>query len=139
MTEESKNRDLPLVLVVDDSPESIDMLVGILKDSYKIKVAKNGQRALEIAQSEPTPDLILLDIFMPGMDGYEVCRRLKADPSTERIPIIFATGMEDDGNEETGLQLGADDYVSKPFSAAIVKKRIATHLELSCYRSHHSA
>ncbi|MES9965955.1 MAG: response regulator [Sedimenticola sp.] len=138
MTEESKNRDLPLVLVVDDSPESIDMLVGILKDSYKIKVAKNGQRALEIAQAEPGPDLILLDIIMPGMDGYEVCRRLKADPSTERIPIIFATGMEDDGNEETGLQLGADDYVSKPFSAAIVKKRIATQLELSFYRSHHS-
>ncbi|MET0094322.1 MAG: response regulator, partial [Sedimenticola sp.] len=86
MTEESKNRNLPLILVVDDSPESIDMLVEILKDSYKIKVAKNGQRALEIAQSEPSPELILLDIFMPGMDGYEVCRRLKADPSTERIP-----------------------------------------------------
>ncbi len=117
------------VLVVDDTPENIDVLVGTLKSDYNVKAAINGKMALKVVHSTP-PDIILLDIMMPGIDGYEVCRRIKADYTTRHIPIIFITakiGIED---ELTGLELGAVDYITKPISPPIVKARVQTHLAL---------
>lgn len=117
------------ILVVDDTPENIDVLVGTLKGSYNVKAAINGTMALKIAKSSP-PDLILLDVMMPGIDGYEVCRQLKADLTTKDIPIVFVTakiGVED---ELKGLELGAVDYITKPISPPIVQARVQTHLAL---------
>jgi putative two-component system response regulator len=117
------------VLVVDDTPENIDILVETLKHGYQLRAATNGERALEIVQRTP-PDLILLDIMMPGIDGFEVCRRLKADITTRHIPVIFITakiGIED---ELRGLELGAVDYITKPISPPVVQARVRTHLAL---------
>jgi len=122
------------VLVVDDNAENIDMLGGVLNQDYKVKVALNGEKALKIARSENPPDIILLDIEMPGMDGYEVCRRLKADPQTRDIPVIFVTGKSDESDETKGLEIGAVDYITKPFSAPIVQARVKTHLSLKWMR-----
>ncbi|MES9844765.1 MAG: two-component system response regulator [Candidatus Sedimenticola sp. PURPLELP] len=118
------------ILVVDDVPENIDVLDGVLHDRYKIKAAVNGQRALKIAMSDNPPDLILLDIMMPEMDGYEVCRRLKDDEKTRGIPVIFVTAMNEVEDERKGLELGAVDYITKPYSPAIVCARVKTHLIL---------
>lgn len=118
------------VLVVDDTPANLSLMSSLLKDTYKVKVANNGERALEIAQSDTPPDLILLDIMMPGLDGYEVCRRLKALESTKDIPIIFITAMADVENESMGFALGAVDYISKPFNKTVVKARIRVHMQL---------
>jgi sigma-B regulation protein RsbU (phosphoserine phosphatase) len=118
------------VLVVDDSPENIDLLGGVLSQDYKIKVALNGEKALKIAGSEKPPDIILLDIMMPGMDGYEVCRRLKSDPKTRDIPVIFITSMSEVEDETKGLALGAIDYITKPIRSPIVQARVKSHLEL---------
>ena len=118
------------VLVVDDSPENIDLLGNVLKRDYEIKVALNGAKALKIAGSENPPDIILLDIMMPGMDGYEVCRRLKSDAKTQDIPVIFVTSMSEVEDETKGLEVGAIDYITKPISSAIVKARVKSHLEL---------
>ena len=122
------------ILVVDDAPENIDLLDGVLNKDYKIKAALNGEKALKIAGSENPPDIILLDIEMPGMDGYEVCRRLKADPQTRDIPIIFVTGKSDESDETKGLEIGAVDYITKPFSPPIVLARVKTHLTLKMMR-----
>jgi sigma-B regulation protein RsbU (phosphoserine phosphatase) len=118
------------VLIVDDTPENIDLLGGVLDREYKIKVALNGEKALNIAGSADPPDIILLDIMMPGMDGYEVCRRLKADPDTQDIPVIFITAKSDESDETKGLETGAVDYITKPFSPPIVLARLKTHLAL---------
>jgi diguanylate cyclase (GGDEF)-like protein len=118
------------ILVVDDTPANLSLMSRLLKDTYRVKVANNGERALEIAQSDAPPDLILLDIMMPGMDGYEVCRRLKADNATKDIPIIFLTAMADVENESMGFALGAVDYISKPFNKTVVKARIRVHMQL---------
>ncbi|MBP0047521.1 two-component system response regulator [Marinobacterium sp. AK62] len=118
------------ILIVDDTPENIDILNDILRPSYRVTVALNGMKAIAIAASSPPPDLILLDIMMPEMDGYEVIRRLKSNPATARIPVIFVTAKTDVSDEEKGLQLGAVDYISKPISPPIVKARIKTHLAL---------
>ncbi len=118
------------ILVVDDTPENLELMNALLKNLYKIKVAKNGERALQIAISNNPPDLILLDIMMPEMDGYEVCRRLKADPITRDIPVIFLTAKSEIADEEMGLQLGAVDYITKPISPPIVMARVKTHLQL---------
>lgn len=120
----------PTVLIVDDAPSNIQLLAGLLKDSYQIKVATGGQRCLELARAAPSPDLILLDIQMPDMDGYEVCQRLKDGEGTRQIPIIFVTGKDQTEDEELGLSLGAVDYITKPYSPAIVEARIATHITL---------
>jgi len=125
----------PLLLVVDDVKTNIHILVEILRDDYKVSVAINGESALEHALTNP-PDLILLDIMMPGIDGYEVCKRLKNNESTKNIPIIFLTALTEEQNEARGLQLGAVDYITKPFSPQIVKARIKNHLELKRYRDH---
>jgi putative two-component system response regulator len=118
------------ILVVDDTPENLTLMSGLLKDAYKVKVANNGEKALQIAASDSPPELILLDIMMPGMDGYEVCRRLKGDPSTADIPVIFLTARSDMEDEQKGLELGAVDYIIKPISPPIVMVRIKNHLAL---------
>jgi putative two-component system response regulator len=118
------------VLVVDDTQESIDILKGILSDRYAVKVATNGRLALKVAFSPKPPDLILLDVMMPEMDGYEVCRLLKADDRTRNIPVIFVTAKSEVEDEEYGFTLGAADYIAKPVSASIVQARVKTHLEL---------
>ncbi len=110
------------------------MLDGVLNKDYEIKAALNGEKALKIAGSENPPDIILLDIEMPGMDGYEVCRRLKADPQTRDIPIIFVTAKSDESDETKGLEIGAVDYITKPFSPPIVQARVKTHLALKMMR-----
>jgi putative two-component system response regulator len=118
------------ILVVDDTPDNIELLSRILRPTYKVKAALNGFRALTIATTPPIPDMILLDVMMPGMDGYEVCRQLKAHPTSANIPVIFVTAMSDEQDEEHGLSLGAVDYVTKPISPAIVRARLRTHLAL---------
>ncbi len=118
------------ILVVDDAPENIDVLSGILRDEYRVKVALNGAKALEVATARPSPDLILLDLMMPGMDGYEVCRRLKADPATRRIPVLMVTAMNEVEDEARGFEVGAVDYLTKPVSAPIVRARVRTQLAL---------
>ncbi len=117
------------VLVVDDMPDNITLLSSILSDTYKVKAANNGQRALKIAISD-TPDLILLDIMMPGTDGYDVCRQLKADPRSRNIPVIFITALGEVDDETLGFELGAADYITKPVSPPIVLSRVKTHLDL---------
>jgi putative two-component system response regulator len=119
------------LLIVDDSPENIDILKSILKPHYALKVATNGRLALQIAASSNPPDLILLDVLMPDMDGYEVCRLLKADPLTRDIPVIFVTARADAQDEVKGFALGGVDYIIKPVSAPIVLARVATHLALN--------
>ncbi|MEO5339961.1 MAG: response regulator [Magnetococcus sp. MYC-9] len=124
----------PVILVVDDAPENIDILKNALISDYTVKLATNGRKALEAARKQPCPDLILLDIMMVGMDGYEVCRILKADPETRQIPVIFVTAKTDLEDELNGLALGAVDYITKPFSIPIVHARVKTHLELKHQR-----
>jgi diguanylate cyclase (GGDEF)-like protein len=130
MSEEKKQ----CILIVDDSRVSLKTLAAIFQDEWRIKIALDGQEALRIADSEDQPDLILLDISMPGMDGYETCRRLKASPTTRDIPVIFITGREETEDEEQGLTLGAIDYVVKPVHPAIIRIRVKNHLELKQLR-----
>lgn len=122
------------ILLVDDHPPNIYLLAEALMEDYEIVVATNGSQALEIAAQEPRPDLILLDILMPGMDGYEVCERLKGDAQTKVIPIIFITAKSGEDDETRGLGCGAVDYITKPFSMPIVRARVRTHLELKKHR-----
>ncbi len=119
-----------VILIVDDTPDNITLLSALLKDKYKIKIATNGLKALHIASIDPSPDLILLDVMMPEMDGYETCRRLKENPQTNQIPVIFLTAKSQVSDEEMGLKLGAVDYISKPVSPPIVLARVATQLNL---------
>ena len=122
--------DKPTILVVDDTPDNLTLMTALLKDDYRVKVAHNGERALRLVQSGEPPALILLDIMMPGMDGYEVCRRLKSDPVTESIPVIFVTARSETHDETLGLSLGAVDYIVKPISPPVVMARIKTQLML---------
>ena len=108
--------DNKLVLIVDDTPTNVAVVSGVLKDPYRTKVATNGEKALAIA-TPPTSPTHLLDVMMPGMDGYEVCRRLKDDPATRDIPVIFLTAKTEEDEEEKGFEVGAVDYIHKPFSA----------------------
>lgn len=119
-----------VVLVVDDVPSNIDVLSEILRPAYQVKVVTNGVMALKIAMGPQPPDLILLDIMMPEMDGYEVCRQLKANPATCHIPVIFVSAMDEVNDETKGFELGAVDYITKPVSPSIVKARVKTHLAL---------
>jgi putative two-component system response regulator len=118
------------VLMVDDVPDNLLLLATLLKGHYRVKVATSGERALAIARARPAPELILLDVMMPGMDGYEVCAQLKADPRTAAIPVIFLTARTDQLDEQRGFDAGAVDYVSKPVSPPLVLARVRTHLEL---------
>jgi putative two-component system response regulator len=130
------HRKRPLVLIVDDTPENIHLLTECLCDEYATTIALNGESALQLATSNPRPDIILLDIKMPGMDGYEVCTRLKSMGETETIPVIFITSMSDEYDERKGLDLGAVDYIHKPFNPGLVRARIHNQLELKLHRSH---
>jgi CheY-like chemotaxis protein/HPt (histidine-containing phosphotransfer) domain-containing protein len=130
----SKHSSKPRVLVVDDTPENIHILMAFLRHSCEVTAATNGPKALECARSSARPDLILLDVVMPGMSGYQVCESLKSDPLTADIPIIFVTGMSDETDEEKGLKLGAADYISKPFRAGVVRARVKHQLELKLFR-----
>jgi len=118
------------ILVVDDAPDNLALLSNLLKNDYKVKIANSGERALQIAMSDTPPNLILLDIVMPGMDGYEVCQRLKRDPRTVNIPVIFVTARTEVADERKGLELGAIDYITKPISPPIVMVRVKNHLAL---------
>ncbi len=120
----------PVVLIVDDQPANLKTLSALLHDDYRVLVAAGGTTALEIVHGKTLPDLILLDIMMPDMDGYEVCRRLKADAKTSDIPVIFVTAMDQDEDEELGFRLGAADYITKPFNPLIVRARVRTQLNL---------
>lgn len=118
------------VLIVDDVPANIQLLAEALKSDYRLRIANHGAKALEIANSETPPDLILLDIMMPGIDGYEVCQTLKENPRTSNIPIIFVTAKSDVDDEAYGLNLGAVDYIPKPFHLPVVRARVKTHVNL---------
>lgn len=126
----------PKILVVDDVPGNIQILMQALKDEYSVVAATSGERALLLASADPPPSMILLDVMMPVMDGYEVCRRLKGNEKTSGIPVIFITTLAEDENEGKGLDLGAVDYITKPINPALVKKRVKNQLELKLYRNH---
>lgn len=119
----------PLILIVDDVPTNIQILAESLAGDYRVKVATSGQTALEIMAKQDVPDMILLDVMMPLMDGHEVCARLKQDAATKHIPVIFITAMDEAVDEEQGLKLGAVDYITKPFHLPIVKARLQNHLK----------
>ncbi|MBX3172019.1 MAG: SpoIIE family protein phosphatase [Candidatus Eremiobacteraeota bacterium] len=120
----------PSILVVDDTPDNLSLMSGLLKEDYQVKVAPSGERALRIASSDKPPDLILLDVMMPEMDGYEVCRRLKDDERTREIPVVFLTAKSEVADETLGFSLGAVDYITKPISPPIVLARVRTQLAL---------
>ena len=126
----SDNEEKKLLLVVDDSPSHIHMVRSILKDDYKIRIATSGAQALDLARAEPLPDLILLDVMLPDMNGYQVCEGLKAIQETSDIPVIFLTLKMEVADEAYGFEVGAVDYIHKPFSPPIVKARVKTHLLL---------
>lgn len=116
--------DKKTVLVVDDEAINISLLAQILKGIYKVKIAKDGDKALQIAAMAPPPDLILLDVMMPGIDGFEVCRRLKANPATVAIPVVFVTGKDDATELQQGMDLGAAGYLGKPVDATAVTDKL---------------
>jgi len=121
------------ILVVDDVMSNLYTLMAVLEDDYELETATDGFKALELAAADDQPELIILDIIMPDMDGYEVCRRLKADENTKNIPVIFVTAEDSEDNEELGFSLGAVDYITKPIRPAVVKARVKTHLALKQY------
>ena len=123
----------PTILVVDDTPENLSLMRELLRDDYQVQLANSGDRALKLAALAPHPDLILLDIMMPGMDGYEVCRQLKANPVTRDIPVIFLTAKAEVEDERRGLEIGALDYITKPISPPIVLARVKIHLALKAH------
>ena len=124
------NDNKSTVLVVDDVSENIEVMIGILEIDYVVKFALNGEKALEIVRKEPRPDIILLDIMMPGMNGYDVCTKLKQDMSTVNIPVIFVTAIGDLKGELKGFKVGGADYITKPVIPEIVLARVKTHIEL---------
>ncbi len=114
------NENRLTVLVVDDTPANIDILINMLSGAYKVRVATNGPVALKLAQKEPRPNLVLLDVYMPGMDGYEVCRQLKAEPATAQIPVLFVTATAEEKDLEKGRSVGAEGFLSKPLESNLV-------------------
>lgn len=120
----------PTILIVDDTPQNLSIIGELLLPFYRIRAANSGERALHAVATAPYPDLILLDVMMPKMDGYEVLRRLRSEPRTAGIPVIFVTAMDSSDDEKFGLELGAVDYITKPIKPAIVLARVKTHVEL---------
>ena len=121
---------LPIVLIVDDAVENLQVLSGLLKDKYRVKIAKNGEKALELANAAEKPNLILLDVVMPGMSGFEVFAKIKSDNATKNIPVIFITALNEATDETKGFEVGGADFISKPFHPEVVLARIQTHIEL---------
>lgn len=126
---------LATVLIVDDIPDNIDVLRRILRDEYRVKAAISGKAALQLVNNEP-PDIILLDIMMPEMDGYQVCRELKANPATRHIPVIFVSAKNEVEDETIGFDCGAVDYITKPVRAPLVRRRVSSHIKLYDQRRH---
>ena len=126
----------PQILIVDDNSVNVDTLIAVLGDDYDLRVALDGETALKAIDHNDLPELVLLDVMMPGMDGYEVCRQLKKNKKTKSIRIIFLTALSEDADQEKGLDLGAEDYITKPFSPAIVRARVRSQLKLKHYRDH---
>jgi len=124
------------LLIVDDEPTNIRVLRELLKADYTVLAAANGEKALQIVESDDLPDLVLLDIILPGIDGYDVCKKLKADERYKFIPVIFITSQSTEQDEVKGFNAGAVDYITKPFSAPVVKARVKTHLEVKELRGH---
>lgn len=124
------------ILLVDDNPENIRMLLALLGDEFAVVAARDGERALALARSEPRPDIILLDVMMPGMNGYEVCLKLKSDPATRDIPVLFVTALTNEEDERYGLSIGAVDYIVKPLRPELVRARVRNHLDLKQHRDH---
>ena len=131
-----KDASLPTVLVVDDIPANLSLITELLAGQYRCRVATGGAKALAVAASAPRPDVILLDISMPEMDGYEVCRRLKADPATCDIPVIFLTALDSKGNDAEGFSVGGVDYIAKPVSKAILLARVNAQISLQHSKRH---
>jgi putative two-component system response regulator len=125
--------DMPTVLVVDDAPANLSLLAGLLQNDHRVKLAASGAKALELVQ-RAAPDLILLDVVMPDMDGYEVCQRLKADPATRAIPVLFLTAMTQTEDEARGFQVGAADFIQKPINPVVLQARVSTHLRIKAYQ-----
>ena len=119
----------PSLLLVDDQPINIKVLARALEDLAEIRFATSGAEALRLARGDPRPDLVLLDLLMPDLDGFEVCRRLGADPATADIPVILVTALDDGSSEERGLGAGAIDYLHKPINPALVRARVGLHIE----------
>lgn len=119
----------PNVMVVDDTPLNLSLMESILSADYSVQLANSGAKAIELATAA-APDLILLDVMMPEMDGFEVCRRLKADPATSHVPVIFVTAKREVSDEQLGFEVGASDFIHKPVSAPIVAARVRTHLKI---------
>jgi putative two-component system response regulator len=130
MSETHEDTVRQTILIVDDTPENLVLMNGLLKDSYQTKIAINGERALQIMAGGALPDLILLDVMMPGIDGYETCRRIKSNPRTAKIPVIFLTTKTEIEDEQAGFDAGAVDYIVKPISPPTVLARVKTHLKL---------
>ena len=128
--------DKKTILIVDDAAVNLQVLDGMLGGKYRIKTTTDGAKAMRLARQLPQPDLILLDIMMPDLSGYDVCRMLKNDPETMEIPVIFVTCLDDVEDEERGLRLGAVDYIHKPFSPPIIRARVDTHIALKSHRDH---
>lgn len=126
----SENVSRATVLVVDDTADNLTVMVNLLKEHFRVKVAITGDKALRIMDGPELPDLVLLDVMMPGMDGFEVCGRLKANARTREVPVIFLTARSEDVDERRGFELGAEDYITKPINPAIVLARVTTHLHL---------
>lgn len=126
----NEGADRQTLLIVDDEPANIQVLARLMREDYRVLVAGTGAKALELAGGEVTPDLIILDIQMPDLDGFAVCRELKSDPRTSAIPVIFVTGRDSTDDEMEGFRLGAVDYVSKPFQPELVRARVRTHMRL---------
>jgi putative two-component system response regulator len=119
------------ILIVDDTPANIKTLASMLQDVYKITISTSGEESLELVQNGPIPDVILLDIMMPGMDGYEVCKKLKAEKRTKDIPVIFITAKDDEKDKQLGKELGSAAYITKPFDAKTVIQIVKTHIWLA--------
>ena len=131
MTDSDTETTALRTLIVDDEPNNIRLLKEILQKDYDIRVALNGRDALERTAIQPHPSLILLDIMMPEMDGYEVCKKIKSNPSIHKIPVVFVTAMIKEEDEMRGFKAGAVDYIQKPIIPSIVKARVETHIKLS--------
>ncbi|WP_269532266.1 response regulator [Chitinimonas sp. BJYL2] len=116
--------DKPTLLVVDDTPDNLQLIAGLFRDQYKVKLAHNGEKALAICQGGTPPDLVLLDVMMPGMNGFEVARRLRAHHASAYTPIIFVTALTDDASRDEGMEIGAVDYVTKPINPGLLKLRV---------------
>ena len=123
------NERQPVILIIDDAAENLAVLAGLLRPWYRVLAATSGAEGLRVARGAPTPDLILLDVMMPGMDGYQTLARLRQDPASAQIPVIFLTALADASDEEHGLQLGAADYITKPIKPTVVLARVKTQLE----------